>query len=67
MNLEATYRVKVSQEEKNKYRIDTCMQNLENGRDGLICKTEMEMQTLRANMNTKREGVGELGDWCWHI
>lgn len=33
-------------------------------RDGLICKTEMEMQTLRANMNTKREGWGELGDWC---
>ena len=54
-----------SQKEKNKYHLLTHMWNLEKRIDGLICKAEVETQTL--SMDTEgKAGWDELGNWDWH-
>ena len=51
MNLYFVIQSEISQKEKNKYRILTCICEIQkNGIDDTICKAEIETQMLRTNV-----------------
>ena len=65
MDLETVIHIEVSQKEKNKYRIILLICGIQkNGRDELICKTEIESQVQKTNLWLPRGegGWDELGD-----
>ena len=66
MDLETVIQSKVSQKEKNKYRILMHICGTQkNGTDELVCRAEIEIQMQRTNVWTPRgESGGGWGLWC---
>ena len=64
MDLETVIQSKVSQKEKNKYRILTHICGIQtNGTDELVCKAEIETQMQRTNVWTPRGEWGVGMNW----
>ena len=66
MDLESIIQREVSQQEKNKYHINTYMWNLGKCIDALMCKAEIETQMERTDIwipKGKWSGQEERGDW----
>ena len=60
MNLEPIIQSKVSQKEKNNYRITHIYGIQKDGTDESICRAAVETQTMRTELWTQRRG-GERG------
>ena len=59
-----------SQIEEDKYSMFSLICGIyKYGTDELICKTEIESQMQKTNLQLPedKEGRGKLGDWSWHI
>ena len=66
MDLKTVIQSEVSQKEKNKYCIISLICGIQkNDTDELICKTEIETQMQRTNIQipSGEGGWDELGDW----